>query len=181
MQPDNEYYLGSDILNICEAFAQKVAITNKDEYSRRNQYNLSKIKKDIVVGKLAEWGVYMIYLMQNKSLHSCPDMTVYDKSQKSFDPDLKWGLFNLHIKSQTDESASRYGNSWLFQSSDPLFSFNNEYDIVIGCRVSIDSFERGALVEILIQKPFKNLTFGDTKLNKFSGNKKAIYLEDNNE
>jgi hypothetical protein len=176
----NEYYLGSDILLICEAFAEKVVHTNKDEYSRRKQSDLAKIKRDIVIGKLAEWGVYMIYLQRGKSVRNCPDMSIYEKEEKSFDADLRWGLYNLHIKSQTSESAFRYGDSWIFQSKDPLFEFSGDYDIVIGCRVGVDDFERGAFVEILLEKPFRNLIFGDTKLSKFSGNKKAVYLKDNN-
>jgi hypothetical protein len=176
----NEYYVGSDILIICEAFADAVLRSNEDEYAKRKQFNVQKIKNDIVIGKLAEWGVYMIYLQRGRLLRSCPDMSLYSKEQKSFDPDLNWGLFNLHIKAQTAESALRYGDSWIFQSKDPLFGFSNEYDIVVGCRVSIDNFERGALVEIKLEKSFKNIVFGETKLSKFSGNKKAIYLKDNN-
>ena len=175
----SEYYLGSDIVTMCEAFAERVIETNKDEYARRKQSDLTKIKNDIVIGKLAEWGVYFIYLKRGRYLNT-PDMQVYPKEHKSYDPDLRWGLYNLHIKSQTYQSFVRYGDSWIFQAKDPLFEFSNEYDIVIGCRVSIDDFENGALVEIMLEKQFRNLKFGETKLSKFYGNKKAIYLKDNN-
>lgn len=176
----NEYYVGSDILTICEAFANRVVETNKDEYARRKQSDLAKIKNDIVIGKLAEWGVYFIYLERGRYLNT-PDMQIYPKETKSFDPDLRWGLYNLHIKSQTYESAERYGDSWIFQTKDPLFEFSNEYDIVIGCRVSFDDFERGALVQIVLEKQFKNLKISEPKLSKFNGNKKAVYLKENNE
>jgi hypothetical protein len=175
---ETEYYLSSDILTMCEAFADRVIESNKDEYARRKQSDLVKIKKDIVTGKLAEWGVYFIYLSRGRYLNT-PDMQIYPKEHKSFDPDLRWGLYNLHIKSQTLESFMRYGDSWIFQAKDPLFEFSNGYDIVVGCRVSIDDFERGALVEIMLEKQFKQIKFGETKLSKFYGNKKAIYLKDN--
>lgn len=175
-----EYYVGSDILTMCEAFANRVIDTNKDEYARRKQLNLGKIRNDIIVGKLAEWGVYFIYLKRDRYLDP-PDMSIYQSRDKSFDPDLRWNMFNLHIKAQTQESSLRYGDSWIFQSKDPLFEFSNQYDIVIGCRVSIDDFEHGALIQIMLEKPFKNIRFGETKLNKFYGNKKAIYLKENNE
>jgi hypothetical protein len=175
---ETEYYLGSDILTMCEVFADRVVRTNKDEYSRRYQTNLEKIKKDIVIGKLAEWGVYFIYLTRGRYLNT-PDMQIYPKEHKSFDPDLQWGLYNLHIKAQTYESFARYGDSWIFQAKDPLFEFSNDYDIVIGCRVSVDDLERGALVKIMLEKQFKSVKFGETKLSKFYGNKKAIYLKDN--
>jgi hypothetical protein len=174
----SEYYVGSDIMTICESFADRVINTNKDEYARRKQSNIIKIKNDIIIGKLAEWGVYFIYLNRGRYV-APPDMKVYPPENKSYDPDLLWGLYKLHIKAQTAESAFRYGNSWIFQSKDPLFEFNNEYDIVIGCRVSIDDFEKGSLIEILLEKPFKDLKFGNTKLGKFVENKKAVYLKDN--
>lgn len=176
---DKEYYLGTDIYRLCENFADRVVYTNKDEYAKRKQSNLQKIKQDIFVGKLAEWGIYFIYLQRGRKNVSVPDMNIYSKENKSFDPDLRWGLFNLHIKSQNFESADRYGDSWIFQAKDPLFDFSNEYDIVVGCRVGIDDFELGAFVEILLEKPFRSLTFGETKLAKFGGNKKAVYLKDN--
>ena len=175
---DNEYCFDSDIFIMCEAFADRVIETNKDEYARRKQANLAKIKNDILVGKLAEWGVYFIYLKRGRYLNT-PDMQIYPKEHKSFDPDLRWGLYNLHIKAQTFESSLRYGDSWIFQAKDPLFEFSNGYDIVVGCRVGIDDFERGAFVQIMLEKQFKQIKFGETKLSKFNDNKKAIYLEDN--
>lgn len=178
---DNQYCLDSDIYTICEHFAERVLVTNKDEYSKRKQYNTEKIKKDIILGKLAEWGVYFIYLCRGNFNINTPDMSIYSKENKSFDSDLKWGLYNLHIKSQSYESSYRYGDSWIFQAKDPLFEFSNEYDIIIGCRVSIDSSSKNASIEILLEKQFQKLTFGDTKLSKFSGNKRAVYLKDNDE
>lgn len=180
----NSYYLSRDIVKICENFADRVLQTNVDEYARRNQNSQKKIWSDIFTGKLAEWGVYFIYLERGRKNIDPPDMRIYGRSDKSFDADLRWGLFNLHIKSQVFESAIKYGDSWMFESKDPLFDFSNEYDIVIGCRVNLDiptvNYIEGALVEIKIEKTFKHLVIGDPKLSKFSGKKKAIYLRDNN-
>jgi hypothetical protein len=58
-----------------------------------------------------------------------------------------------------------------------LFEFNNEYDIVIGCSVDINT--EGVNVYIKLERLFKELTFGETKLSKFGNNKKALYLKDN--
>jgi hypothetical protein len=177
----NSYSLDSDIYRICEHFAERVLVTNKDEYSRRKQYNAEKIKKDILLGKLTEWGVYFIYLYRGRNNINTPDMSIYPKEYKSFESDLRWGLYKLHIKSQSFESAHRYGDSWIFQTKDPLFEFTSDYDIVIGCRVTVDDFNKNAFVEILLEKQFKKLVFKDTKLSKFKDNKKALYLRDNNE
>lgn len=172
------YYLTSDIEVMCKFFADRVISTNIDQYKKRNQFNQDKIWKDIYYGKLAEWGVYFIYLKRGRKNIDPPDMKVYNAWQKSFDPDLKWGLFNLHIKSQTYDSSLKYGNSWIFQAKDPLFGYCDEYDIVIGCIVKVE--EKSVGVTILLEKPFKNIIFGETKLSKFSGDKKAMYLKDNN-
>lgn len=173
------YSLSSDIVKLCENFSELSVGTNADEYAKRNQVNIDKIKYDILLGKLAEWGVYFIYLERNRKNISPPDMNIYSKYKKSFDPDLQWGLYKLHIKSQDEVSASRYGDSWLFQTKDPLFEFSNEYDIVIGCRVSL--YNAGADVTIILERQFKILQFSEPKLKKLVNNKKALYLKDNNE
>lgn len=176
---DNEYFVGDDIIKICNHFADRVISTNIDCYQNRKQYNLDKIRQDIVLGKIAEWGVYFNYLHRGRTNIGIPDMNIYQAGHKNFDADLKWGFYNLHIKSQTFESAERFGDSWIFQAKDPLFDFSNEYDIIVGCRVTMDT--DGCLVQIKLEKPFRNLIFGDTRMSKFAGNKKAVYLKDNNE
>lgn len=181
----DSYYLSRDIVKMCEVFCSRVLHTNVDEYHRRKQTDLSKIWDDIFYGKLAEWGVYFIYLERGKTNLNPPDMTIYTAKQKSYEPDLKYGLFNLHIKSQTYQSAERYGDSWMFQSKDPLFEYPNEYDIMIGCRVSIHEsskdFIEGAFVEIKLEKQFNKLVISEPRLSKFQGMKKTVYLKENNE
>ena len=176
----NSYTLGKDIIFMCESFADKVIDTNLDEYSRRGQFNRQKIWNDIFYGKLAEWGVYFIYLKRNRLSVTTPDMKIYKGSRKSFDADLNWNLYKLHIKSQTSKSEKSYGTSWIFQSSDPLFKKSKEYDIIIGCTVEFFK-EDECVVDIKLEKQFSKLIFSEPKLNKFSDNKKALYLKDNNE
>jgi hypothetical protein len=180
-----EYYLNRDIVRICEVFSSRVLHTNVDEYFNRNQTDTTKIWNDIFYGKLAEWGVYFIYLERGRTNIDPPDMRVYQPDKKSFDADLRYGLYNLHVKSQNYKSAVRYGDSWILQSKDPLFGYASEYDILIGCRVTTDEnskdFIEGALVEIQLEKPFNKLKISKPKLSKFNGTKKAVYLKDNNE
>lgn len=181
----NQYYLPREIVKVCEVFASRVLYTNIDEYYRRKQTDSNKIWNDILYGKLAEWGVYFIYLERGRTNIDPPDMKIYNAWNKSFEADLKYGLFNLHIKSQTYQSAERYGDSWILQSKDPLFEHSNEYDIMIGCRVTTNitgkDFIEGALVEIKLEKPFDKLKVSKPKLSKFNDTKKAIYLKDNDE
>jgi hypothetical protein len=173
------FYLSSDIVKICQHFAERSYQTNIDCYALRKQTSPEKIKQDIMLGKLAEWGVYFIYLARGRQSICPPDLQVYDASRKSFDPDLHWGLYNLHVKSQTFESADRYGDSWIFQSKDPLFDKAGQYDIMIGCRVCFDDCDGGCNVDIRLEKRFVDLVVAAPKMSKFNDNKKAVYLEDN--
>lgn len=180
-----KFYLGKDVVIACQIFAKNVLRTNIDEYRNRNQFDEKKIQDDITIGKLAEWGVFFIYVNRGRHSVTLPDMRILGVKDKSFDCDLSWDLFRLHIKSQTEESANRYGSSWIFQNKDPLFGYSNEYDIIVGCSVTLDKdtdgFLKGAFVEIQLEKQFKSLKFSDTKLNKFGGSKKAVYLKENND
>jgi hypothetical protein len=160
---------------MCNHFAEQSYLTNIDCYKYRKQTSPDKIQQDIATGKLAEWGVYFIYLNRDWRCITPPDMKVYPAEQKSFDADLRWSTFNLHVKSQTQESADRYGDSWIFQAKDPLFDNATEHDIIIGCRVKLDSGD----IKIRLEKPFNELVFGETKMSKFKDNKRAIYLKDN--
>jgi hypothetical protein len=180
----NKYTLPPEIYITCANFADQVVETNLSEYASRNQFNREKITNDILYGKLAEWGVYFIYLNKGRTNINPPDMRILDVKDKSFSSDLNWHLFNLHIKSQSRDSALRYGDSWLFQTKDPLFGYSTEYDIVVGCSVEIRTCDilgnvESVLVEIKIEKPFKDINFSEPKLSKFAGNKKAFYLKEN--
>lgn len=176
-------YVSSDVVRMCKHFAQQSYLTNIDCYRYRKQTSPEKIQQDITIGKLAEWGVYFIYLDRGWNDITSPDMKIYPAEQKSFSADLiytnsddtGWTRFNLHIKSQTDSSADKFGDSWIFQTKDPLFDNAFEHDIIVGCRVNLDK----AHIQIRLEKPFLELNFADTKLNKFKDNKRAIYLKDN--
>lgn len=177
---DRSYVLPREIYLLCKHFAFKSFETSQDCYAGRGQSDTRKIINDITTGKLAEWGVYFIYLHEGKHSISSPDMNIYPVRQKSFDSDLKYGSHRFHIKSQTFESSERYGSSWMFQAKDPLFAKSDDCDIIIGCRVDLDVLrDDSCLVEIQLEKPFNQLVIGEPKLSKFSNGKKAIYLKDN--
>lgn len=176
----SEYYLESDTVKMCEHFAERSYKSSADMYAHRKQANEAKIKQDIMLGKLAEFGVYFIYLANGRTNITAPDLNIYPAKQKSFDPDLRWGLFNLHIKSQTIESANRYGDSWVFQSNDPAVKSPNEYDIFVGAGVTFDDYNNGCLINIKMERKLDELKFGAPKLAKFNANNKTcIYLKDN--
>jgi hypothetical protein len=155
----------------CEQFAIECASTNKDEYAKRNQTNLSKIQLDIVVGKIGEWAV-MKFLGKGCSK---PDFEIYTAKKKSFDADLTYNGVNVHVKSQSEKSASMYGISWLFQKRDPLYRKPNPDDLIVGVLVGDTE------AEIVMYGNVASLVFGEPKIHQLRGSKVAIYLEENEE
>ena len=104
-------------LKRCELFAQFSAQTSQDEYARRNQVNLEKIKKDIYQGKIAEFMVSIYYAKLGKKV-SVPDLEIYGKYRKSFDADLVINGTNVHVKSCA--ANPRWSPSWVFQKNDKI-------------------------------------------------------------
>lgn len=121
-----EVELGDDIVYLCNHFAELTYLSNLDEYSRRGQNNPDKIKLDIAQGKAAEFAVMYYLLEEGHGKVSIPDMNLH--RNKSFDPDLTTSRYNVHVKSQSQESYSKYGKSFLFQKKDPLVTKPKQND-----------------------------------------------------
>lgn len=158
---------------LCEDFASKSVSTSIDEYKRRNQDNISKVKFDITVGKIAEIGVYKI--MKNANfVCTYPDFNIYDKYHKTFDADLTMNKYDIHVKSQHITQSKNFGESWLFQKSDKLTYTPTERDVICLCIVSSS--------EVIIKKMLlaKNLVdvYGEPKSPKLRENKHALYYRD---
>jgi hypothetical protein len=166
--------ISQDIINLCNNFAEKCCLTNVDEYSKRNQKDFNKIKKDIAIGKIAEFGVYFIFLEQGMSNISIPDINVYSSNKKSFDADLECNKINFHIKTQTIDAAKKFENSWLFQKNDPLVLKPQNNDYFIGTQYDEENFE----VKILLSKKAKDLKYNKPVLEKLFS-KTCVYLKNN--
>lgn len=150
----------------CEKFAEEAIESSKNLYYYRGTKNLDKIKEDIYVGKMGEVGVYL-----HLKGYGCskPDFAIYKGRRKSFDADLFVNQIPTHVKSQTKESANRYGNSYLFQKSDPVVINPNE-DLFYGTLVE------GNTVTIIKECKINELTFEPCKVSWFNKTKVAIYV-----
>jgi hypothetical protein len=171
----SSYVLTPEIIQMCEEFAEKCSPTNKIQYTKRNQTNPEKIKKDIRIGKMGEFAVYHIMLEKKINDITQPDLNIYLKTHKSFDSDLKCNNYNLHVKSQCLESASRFGISWMFQKEDPIVTTPSVYDYFIGTIVD----EKTKKVEVKLSKPVKDLVFGEPVLDILKKTKVCVYLKNN--
>ena len=108
----------------CRLFADHSADSSSDEYARRNQHSLEKIKMDIYRGKVAEFMVYD-YLTFKGNDTSLPDLEIYSASYKSFDADLVCNGLNVHVKSHLLNPT--FPPSWVFQKNDKLTKGSDDY------------------------------------------------------
>lgn len=113
---DPTFEIDKEAFEKCAAFAKVSVDTSADKYAKRNQFNVAKIMDDIRNGKLAEEMVYQKISKIYPEL-SKPDYNIYEKKQKSWDPDLKEPNVPLRIavKSQDIKSEIAFGRSWVFQ------------------------------------------------------------------
>ena len=171
-------------LEMANQFATDRANLSYEQYSRRGQSCLDRIKSDIVTGALGELAAFKLLDKFMDVEH--PDFRVYEKRKKSWAPDLvnKEGI-RFHCKSQSKASRKKYGPSHILQYGgsghghvDKLFTNRTAQDYLISCQVNqekmyVDVY--GAFqVDLIFEKDFikmpKNEWFKDTK--------RAIYLED---
>src|ERR1035437_635792 len=119
MIKDPKFLITEDMIEKCTEFANNSVGTSTGQYSKRGQFNVEKIEKDIKIGKLGEFGVYNKLLELYPQLTS-PDTNIYSKGNKNWDADLKdrdAGI-SIGVKTQSVEQGALYGESWVFQSED---------------------------------------------------------------
>jgi len=182
-----KFTISTDIYTKCTAFAKSSVASSSEKYARRNQFDVEKIVKDIRNGKIGEEGVYSLMLDKFPKL-STPDHNIYDKKNKSWDPDLKDEESNIRIavKSQDFESAITFGESWVFQ-----FGNGGKYDCDTGVFKDIDDNHYVAFVALNTPKrcgEIKALVkiswlhdkklFKEMQKQSLRGNKVAVYFED---
>lgn len=182
-----KFIIDSDTYNKCVTFAKASVGTSSDKYARRNQFDIDKIVKDIRNGKIGEEGVHKV-LLEGLPQLSGPDHNIYDKKDKSWDPDLKdlSSGVRVGVKSQDYESAIHFGESWVFQ-----FRAGQKYDVDTGIFGDKDDKHYVAFVALNVPKRTgevraivrvswlheKNL-FKEMKKQNLRGNKVAVYYDD---
>lgn len=182
-----KFIITPDIYQRCSDFAKASVGTSSDKYARREQFDIDKIAKDIRNGKIGEEGVYNNLLASYPQL-TPPDHNIYDKNNKSWDPDLKDLASNTRIgvKSQDVESAIHFGESWVFQ-----FRAGQKYDVDKGIFGEDDEQHYVAFVALNVPKRIgeikalvkvswlhKNSLFKEMQKQNLRSNKVAVYYED---
>lgn len=165
----------------CRSFAQAQYKTSRSQYRRRNQSNPDRIISQIVDGKMGELMVER-HLIETGFSSSSPDFEIYTARNKSFDADLFCGKVNVHVKTQSAESAQRYGASWVFQAggvgfgnTDPcLDNSSSDWCVFVTLDAKTHSANLVGPLDIRSIRPH----FKDPKLQHLIGIKKCIYLAD---
>ena len=180
-----KYFIDPDMFDRATKFADSVISTNKNRYANRNQSNLNKIKKDIIIGKLGEELAYL-HLFDQFPHITKPDYTIYSASGKSWEPDLKTDILNIAVKSQDVMSGIYYGVSWIFQFNNnknydcdkEIFKnkSKNQYVVLTSIDLRKEVGEIKAIVNVNWMHE-KNL-FKEPEVKILKGNKLAVYFED---
>lgn len=169
------------VVEVCPAieavsreFALKRIGMSEALYRSRGEAFTEKMVEDIVTGCVAEFAVYA-YLVSKGYNCSKPDLDIHPTGSKSYSADLTFDGNYIHVKSQTKESADRYGQSWLFQEEDKALALPSEtgygfFCIVDGLNVTIKASVY--LIDILEKE-----AIGRPKIMRYGHTKKAIYLE----
>jgi hypothetical protein len=182
-----KFTISPDIYTKCTDFAKDSVSSSSNKYAGRNQFNVEKIIKDILCGKIGEEIAYSFLIEKFPSLTK-PDYQIYDSFNKSWDSDLKVIDSNIKIavKSQNIDSSIHFGDSWVFQYNNnknydcdkEIFkSTNNDSYVTF---VSLNIPKKQALIRAIVKVNWlheKNL-FKEMKKENLRGNKVAVYLED---
>lgn len=164
----------------CNDFAQKEIVTTERMRNKRGQFNREKMVYDTTVGKMGEWAVTWLFWKNNIDC-SEPDMEIYEKHRKSFDADLTYDGVELHVKSQCEEAARRYGTSFVFQKggqgrghTDPIIRSGDGQAIFVVVRETTRSADvYGPITTDVLRKNLR-----DPKLDYLKKTKTCVYLED---
>lgn len=185
---NTNFVISKDIYDKCSQFAKESVSTSSDKYARRNQFDVEKIARDIRNGKIGEEIVYQQVSSVISGL-TPPDYNIYDKKNKSWDPDLKDQNSNLRlgVKSQDLESEQSFSRSWAFQ-----FGNGGKYDCDTGIFgknledshyisfVSLNVPKKTGVIRAIVKVKWlhdKKL-FKEMQKQSLRGNKVAVYYED---
>jgi hypothetical protein len=183
------YSITDDVIDRCKQFAES---SSYKRYSSRGQYDDRKKFKDILYGKLGEWGFYYIKLSCFPHL-STPDMNIYSIPQKSWKPDLCDPLvpINIGVKTQDIESKINWGESWVFQNSSwkkfgkiidsdtEVFTDDIDPNYYVGFML-LNFPKRTVELRALVKLQFlhDNKLFKPMRLERLQNNKVAVYYSD---
>jgi len=111
----------------CESFSIACSKTTS-YYIARGQTNSNKRQLDAYYGKLGEWAAFSL-LCERFEKVSPPSHEIFTGRNKSHSADLIADNISFSVKTQTLESAKKYGISWLMEKNS-IAKFKDQYFIL---------------------------------------------------
>lgn len=133
------YEIRPEWLTTAQTFADLSLASRRGQLARRGQFNVEKIRQDIVNGVVAEFAVQE-WALERFDYCSTPDTQVYAVREKSWAPDLVTESARIHVKTY---SNPRW-NSWVFtyapdrRDVDPVVEEPDERDYLALTQVDND-------------------------------------------
>jgi len=165
-------FLSKTDQKVARSFATRRVNDNVELYEKRGGFK----KEDIIAGAMGELGVYRL-LAEHGIEVARPDFGIHDVRSKSYDSDLSDGIHHFHVKSQTLESKSRYGASWIMQRKDPIINKPKKLHYLVPCTVDIESGRVEIYGLYSIMSLIQQACISECKLEWFRKYKVAIYLD----
>lgn len=172
-----EIELSRYIKNKCIDFAETRIDMSSKLYSYRGKTSREKMVEDIVVGTMGEYAVYN-YLKSQNVITCKPDTKIYENRRKSYDADLVGPDIKVHVKSQSVDSAKKYGNSWLLQKTDKVIKDPGCNEYFAFCEVDVDTRKVRILGIVKCRDIVKNELLGECKVPYFRHSKVALYMSE---
>lgn len=158
----------------CKDFANQQIEGSRKLYAYRGEKNTDKMNEDIVIGKMVEVAVWQAY----KHLGATkPDFTIYERINKSFAADMMIGEYTLHVKGQGHKSLMNYGESFLFQKTDPIVRKPTLHDIIVVGLVCPKLYRVTILASFNMYDVVENGGLEQPRNEWYARTKYAIYLK----
>lgn len=161
---------------MARAFAMDVDHTVAESYAARHQTNPEQRIRQAIVGKLGEIAT-RVYLLDHGLACDPPDFTI--TTRKSYGADMTFTHTHaaVHVKSQSLESARKYGLSWMFHVSDRgIFKTSSTRARMVLCLVRPTDVLICAYMPVLV--PLKQNLYRYPVLESQQDVKRVLYYKD---
>lgn len=167
----------------CRLYAEEEFSTVQKTRQQRGQSNPRRIIHQTAVGKMGEL-MACDYLRGLGYECSDPDFQVYKARQKSWDSDMYLTLTHRHkvaCKAQDEESARRFGQSWIFQKgghgfghTDPVIQKGESLSVFVSLNLKEKTAEVRGPFRMCDLRPL----FKPPRIERLRFSKVALYWED---
>lgn len=167
----------------CRLYAEEEFSTVQKTRQQRGQSNPRRIIHQTAVGKMGEL-MACDYLRGLGYECTDPDFQVYKARQKSWDSDMYLTLTHRHkvaCKAQDEESARRFGQSWIFQKgghgfghTDPVIQKGESLSVFVSLNLKEKTAEVRGPFRMCDLRPL----FKPPRIERLRFSKVALYWED---